>query len=383
MLCDQTPEVGHELRRKTRAKWDADAVRDDLRGYVIDAFADLGAVLVVDETGDLKKGEQSVGVQRQYTGTAGRIENAQVAVFLTYAARRGHALIDRSLYLPRSWTEDEQRRRQAGVPGEVEFATKPALATAMISRAVQAGTPAAWVAGDEVYGADPNLHRTVREHGLGYVLQVAANRRVPTQSGPMRVDAIPAPIPASGWQTYSCGRGSKGHRDYSWAWIELLPGPGEQLGADEHGRYHLLIRRNSATGETGLPALLHPTPDLPGHPGAGGRATLAHRGILPNSQRPHRRGPAPSAALDLLAPLEHPRHARARLPRRRHRHRTPPRADTGRADRADRQRVPPSLRRHPARRPTHHRDTPGLVHLAPTTPSPSRECHYRRRESQQ
>jgi len=244
---DLTPDGLQHLL--ARAKWDADAVRDDLRGYVTDAFADPGAVLVVDETGDLKKGEQSVGVQRQYTGTAGRIENAQVAVFLTYAARRGHALIDRSLYLPRSWTEDQQRRRQAGVPDEVEFATKPALATAMISRAVQAGTPAAWVAGDEVYGADPNLRRTVREHGLGYVLQVAANRRVPTHSGPMRVDAIPALIPASGWQTYSCGRGSKGHRDYSWAWIELLPEPGEQLGAHEHGRHHLLIRRNSATGE--------------------------------------------------------------------------------------------------------------------------------------
>ncbi|HEY6423700.1 MAG TPA: IS701 family transposase [Pseudonocardiaceae bacterium] len=229
-----------------RARWDADAVRDDLRGYVVDAFGDDAAVLVVDETGDLKKGEKSVGVQRQYTGTAGRIENAQVAVYLTYAAPRGHAFIDRALYLPRSWADDQPRRDAAGVPADAAFATKPALATAMISRAVQAGVPAGWVAGDEVYGADPTLRKTVREHGLGYVLQVAANRRMPTHAGPRRVDTLPALIPESGWQTYSCGRGSKGHRDYAWAWIQLLPEPGDP---DTSGEHHLLIRRNQRTGE--------------------------------------------------------------------------------------------------------------------------------------
>ncbi len=145
---------------------------------------------MIDETGDLKHGDHSVGVQRQYTGTAGRIENAQVAVFVTYAARRGHALIDRALYLPRAWTDDQQRCAAAGVPADIGFATKPALATAMLIRAVEAGVPAGWVAGDEVYGADPILRATVRELGLGYVLQVAANRRVPTHGGPQRVDAI-------------------------------------------------------------------------------------------------------------------------------------------------------------------------------------------------
>ena len=232
-----------------RASWDAEAVRDDLRGYVLDAFADPGAVLIVDETGDVKKGVESVGVQRQYTGTAGRIENAQVAVFLTYAAPRGHALIDRALYLPKSWAADDSRRRQAGVPSDVEFTTKPALATAMIRRTVQAGVPAAWVAGDEVYGADPDLRKTARELGLGYALQVAANRRVPTHAGLLRVDAIPALLPDTAWQTYSCGRGTKGHRDYAWAWIGLLPEPGEGDTAGEQGRHHLLIRRNRATGE--------------------------------------------------------------------------------------------------------------------------------------
>jgi SRSO17 transposase len=241
---DLTPDGLQHLL--ARAKWDADAVRDDVRGYVLDAFADPDAVLVVDETGDLKKGGHSVGVQRQYTGTAGRVENAQVAVFLSYAAARGHALIDRALYLPKSWVDDQPRRAQAGVPAEAEFATKPALAAAMITRAVQAGVPAGWVAGDEVYGADPALRRTIRQLGLGYVLQVAANRRVPTHAGPIRVDALPTLVPASGWQTYSCGRGSKGDRDYSWAWVELLAEPGQPPTT---GRHHLLIRHNTATGE--------------------------------------------------------------------------------------------------------------------------------------
>jgi SRSO17 transposase len=244
---DLTPDGLQHLL--SRASWDADAVRDDVRGYVLDAFAEPDGVLIVDETGDVKKGTESVGVQRQYTGTAGRIENAQVAVFLTYAARRGHALIDRSLYLPKSWAGDPDRCAAAGVPSGVQFATKPTLAAAMITRAVLAGVPAAWVAGDEVYGADPNLRRTARELGLGYVLQIAANRRVPTHAGPTRVDTIPALLPHGAWQTYSCGRGSKGHRDYAWAWIELLPEHAGQLATGEHGRHHLLIRRNSATGE--------------------------------------------------------------------------------------------------------------------------------------
>jgi SRSO17 transposase len=231
-----------------RARWDADAMREDLRGYVVGAFADPGAVLVVDETGDLKKGAHSVGVQRQYTGTAGRIENAQVAVYLTYATARGHAFIDRALYLPKSWAGDRARREAAGVPHGIEFATKPTLAAAMIRRAVHAGVPAAWVAGDEVYGGDPRLRATVRELGLGYVLQVAANRRVHTHAGPLRVDTIADLLTETSWQTYSCGRGAKGHRDYAWAWIAVLPDPGDDQH-DPAGEHHLLIRRTRSTGE--------------------------------------------------------------------------------------------------------------------------------------
>jgi SRSO17 transposase len=247
---DLTPDGLQHLL--ARAKWDADLVREDLRGYVADpasgAFADENAVLIVDETGDVKKGVDTVGVQRQYTGTAGRIENAQVAVYLTYAAARGHALIDRALYVPKSWITDEQRRERAGVPRDVEFATKPALATEMIERAVAAGAPAAWVAGDEVYGADPRLRASVRELGLGYVLQVAANRRVHTHAGPMRVDAIAELVADQPWQTYSCGRGAKGHRDYQWAWVAILPDPGD-ADSDRAGEHHLLIRRTRSSGE--------------------------------------------------------------------------------------------------------------------------------------
>jgi len=140
-----------------RAAWDHDGVRDDLRAYLVEHLGDPDGVLVVDETGDLKKGIQTVGVQRQYTGTAGRVENAQVAVLLVYAGPAGHGVIDRELYVPRSWTRDPNRLRAAGVPDQVRFATKPALATAMLCRALDAGVPASWVTGDEVYGADPTL----------------------------------------------------------------------------------------------------------------------------------------------------------------------------------------------------------------------------------
>ena len=228
-----------------RASWDADGVRNDLRDYVIDALGDPGAILVVDETGDVKKGVRSVGVQRQYSGTAGRIENSQVAVYLTYAAPRGHALIDRALYLPRSWAEDPARCTDAGIPdGQRGFATKPMLAATLIDRAVAAKIPAAWVAGDEVYGADPRLRARVRSHGLGYVMAIAANRRVPTHAGPIRVDALPALIPAHAWQKHSAGAGAHGPRLYSWAWFRLL-----SEDDTDTGHHHLLIRRNDATGE--------------------------------------------------------------------------------------------------------------------------------------
>lgn len=226
-----------------RAVWDADGVRDDLRGYVIEHLGDAGAVLVVDETGDLKKGTRTVAVQRQYTGTAGRIENAQVAVYLTYATRAGHAQIDRALYLPASWAGDQDRRAAAGVPADVEFATKPELARQMIIRALDGGAAAPWVTGDEVYGADPGLRRELETRRVGYVLAVACSHQVTTAAGPQRADAIAAALPRRAWQRLSAGQGSKGPRYYDWAWITI--GPAAALA----GQRSLLIRRNNTTGE--------------------------------------------------------------------------------------------------------------------------------------
>jgi SRSO17 transposase len=251
---DATPDGLQHLL--ARASWDADAVRDDLRDYVIDAFGDSGAVLVVDETGDVKKGLHSVGVQRQYSGTAGRIENSQVAVYLTYAAPRGYALIDRALYLPKSWTGDSQRCHDAGIPdNRTGFATKPTLAAQLITRAVEAKVRAAWVAGDEVYGADPRLRAAIRRHHLGYVMAIAANRRVPTHAGPIRVDVLPALIPTYAWQKHSAGAGAHGPRLYSWAWFRLLAEDDTDTGV-----HHLLIRRNDATGEYAYLRCYSPTP---------------------------------------------------------------------------------------------------------------------------
>jgi SRSO17 transposase len=225
----------------TAARWDAGGVRDDVRAYVVEHLGSADAVLVVDETGDLKKGTASAGVQRQYTGTAGRVENCQVAVFLSYASPAGHALIDRELYLPRSWTADPSRCAAAGIPAMTAFATKPRLARAMIARALDAGIPAGWVTGDEVYGADPGLRADLEGRRTGYVLAVAASHRVITAAGTCAVRQLAARLPRRAWQRYSAGEGAKGHRYYDWAWAAIGPG--------QPGHRHLLIRRSRRTGE--------------------------------------------------------------------------------------------------------------------------------------
>lgn len=238
----------------SRAKWDADLIRDDLRSYVIDHLGDPDAVLVVDETGDLKKGTNTVGVQRQYSGTAGRTENCQVAVYLTYAGSRGHTLIDRALYLPeQTWANEPARRERAGVPATVEFATKPALATTLIEAALDADVPASWVAGDEVYGADPNLRQALQDRLIGYVLAVGCNRRVPTAAGDIRVDELTANLPKRAWQRLSAGAGGKGDRWYSWALIATTEHP-------EVGICHVLVRRNDRTKELAFYRCYSPRP---------------------------------------------------------------------------------------------------------------------------
>jgi SRSO17 transposase len=223
-----------------RAAWDADAVRDDMREYVVEHLRDDAAVLVVDETGDVKKGTHTVGVQRQYTGTAGRIENTQVAVYLVYAGARGHAAVDRELSIPRSWTCDPDRCRAAGLGEDTIFATKPELARVMIERFLNAGHRIGWVTGDEVYGGNPKPRAALEERGIGYVLAVACSAEVPTGAGTFRADALVKKVPRRAWQKLSAGRGAKGQRFYDWAVIDLTEAA--------PGHHQLLIRRNRTTG---------------------------------------------------------------------------------------------------------------------------------------
>jgi SRSO17 transposase len=216
---DRTPDGTQDFL--SRMRWDADAARDDLRAYVVGHLGDPGAVLVLDETGFVKKGEKSAGVQRQYSGTAGRVENCQVGVFLGYAGRKGHALIDRALYLPEGWAGDAGRRAGAGVPREVAFTTKPKLGRAMLERALDAGVPCAWVAGDSVYGADHTLRRAIEARRRGYVLAVTGGQRL----GGRRVDAWAAGVPPGGWRRLSAGEGAKGPRLYDWAFLPYRGAP--------------------------------------------------------------------------------------------------------------------------------------------------------------
>lgn len=214
-LGERNPDGVQRLLRT--ARWDAEAVRDDLRAYVLEHFGDPAAVLVLDETGFLKKGTKSVGVARQYSGTAGRIENCQIGVFLAYASPKGRAFLDRALYLPKTWAEDRPRRRAAGVPEEVAFATKGELARVMLARAFAAAVPAAWVTGDEVYGNDGALRRWLEGEGRPYVLAVACSHPVWQDGVQGRVDALVAHIPEAGWQRIAVGAGSKGPRLSDWA----------------------------------------------------------------------------------------------------------------------------------------------------------------------
>ncbi|HVD03395.1 MAG TPA: IS701 family transposase [Candidatus Dormibacteraeota bacterium] len=203
------------------AHWDADAVRDDLRAYVVEHLGMPHGVLVIDETGFLKKGTKSVGVKRQYSGTAGRVENSQIGVFLAYASARGRAFLDRELYLPEEWAADAARRAEAGVPAAVGFATKGELAQTMLGRAFAAGVPAAWVAGDEVYGNAGHLRPWLEAEQRPYVLAVSCDHPVEVDGWRQRVDTAFAALPTAAWHRCSAGEGSQGPRLYDWAEIPL------------------------------------------------------------------------------------------------------------------------------------------------------------------
>ena len=239
---DVTPDGVQRLLATYR--WDADEVRDDLGEYVVEHLGDPEAVLVVDETGFLKQGDKSVGVQRQYSGTAGKVENCQIGVFLAYGSRRGRTFLDRELYLPQVWAEDWERRREAGVPEAVAFRTKGQLARVMIARAVAAEVPFGWVAGDTVYGNDRKLRRWLEGQELPYVLAVKSNEPLVagTENGPAQVAArrLAQQIPDDQWERLSAGEGSKRPRLYDWGRVSAGPGP-------ELDRAHWLLVRRSIT----------------------------------------------------------------------------------------------------------------------------------------
>jgi len=231
-------------RLLSTAVWDVDGVRDDLREYVLETLGCEQGVLVLDESGFLKKGTHSVGVKRQYSGTAGRVENCQIGVFLGYASEKGQALIDRALYLPQEWVTDRARRQEAKVPEEMTFATKPELGRQMLERAFTAQVPAQWVTGDSIYGGDRRLRVWLEEQQRWFVLGIKKDEPLWSGFYQQRADERAAALPADAWQTLSCGAGAKGPRVYDWALL-LLP----RWGQSDDVLHALLVRRSLSDGE--------------------------------------------------------------------------------------------------------------------------------------
>jgi len=262
-MGDQRPDPTQRLLYRTN--WEADAVRDILQQFVIERFGHPEAIGVVDETGFLKKGLRSVGVQRQYSGTAGKIENCQIGTFLTYASPAGHVFLDRQLYLPADWCHDPERRAQAQVPPDVTFQTKPEQAIAMLRHAWARGVPMRWVTGDEVYGESTALRDAVAANGRWYVLAVRTTGLVwckrpageaPRPSGPSRpstrprlVADAPAAVPLSAavaawpdsrWQRLTVSEGEKGPLTYDWACARVIESRDQRPGPESW----LLVRRS-------------------------------------------------------------------------------------------------------------------------------------------
>ncbi len=240
--CWQLAEAaGHATPRRMQAllaghAWDWTAALAALQRFIVTHLGDPEAIVVLDETAELKKGDRTVGVARQHAGITGQVENCQTVVFAAYVTARAHALFGFRLYLPKPWCQDGKRREQAHVPDETEFTTKPALGTAMLTSAANAGVPFAWAAADEVYGRSSRLREACEKAGKGYVLTVPVNFQVRLPSGcKAAVSAIAAMVPATAWETRSCGPGCKGHRDYAWAWA-----------ATSSPRHWVLIRRSLA-----------------------------------------------------------------------------------------------------------------------------------------
>lgn len=237
-----------------RGRWDADDLRDLVRDYALETLADAQAVLVIDETGFLKQGKASCGVARQYTGSAGKITNCQIGVFACYVSRYGHAFIDRALYLPKTWTDDPERMAKAHIPDGTRFATKPAIACAMIERAIASNVSFAWVAADSVYGVG-SIETALRQAGKGYVLGVSATHTFGSWGKPQAIGGsakeIAESLPDARWQRLSAGVGTKGERLHDWAYLELADLDASDYGDTLAGVWTrgLLIRRNIADGD--------------------------------------------------------------------------------------------------------------------------------------
>jgi SRSO17 transposase len=228
------------------AEWDVDGVRDDLRGYVLGQLGAPDGVWVIDETGFVKKGIRSAGVQRQYTGTTGKIDNCQLGVFVAYASSAGRALVDRELYLPRSWTDDPDRCRAAGVPDEVAFATKPQLGIVMLDRAHAAGLLTGWVTADEVYGQHRGLRDWLGAHQIPFVLATRSDDALPLPGRRRRLArSLATEVPGAAWERRSAGPGAHGPRYYDWATVALDP-----AGLPNNWAHWLLIRRQITTDDT-------------------------------------------------------------------------------------------------------------------------------------
>jgi SRSO17 transposase len=255
-LAEQAGEASPDgmQRLLSTAVWDVDGVRDDVQDYVVKTLGSPNGVLVLDESGFLKKGRHSVGVKRQYSGTAGRVENCQIGVFLGYASDQGQALIDRALYLPQEWTTDDERRREAKIPAEVTFATKPELGRQMLERAFAAEVPALWVTGDSIYGGDRRLRLWLEEHGRWFVLGIRKDEPLWSGFYQQRADERAAALPEDAWLPLSCGAGAKGPRVYDWA---LLPLP--RWGQSDTVFHALLIRRSVSDGELAYFVVFAPT----------------------------------------------------------------------------------------------------------------------------
>ncbi|GAA2536374.1 IS701 family transposase [Winogradskya humida] len=224
--------------------WKPDLVRDDVRDYLVKHLGSADGVLIADDTGFVKKGVRSAGVQRQYSGTAGKVENCQIGTFLAYATPKGRALIDRELYLPKSWTDDQQRCERAAVPDDVAFATKPQQARTMIERAVAAQVPFAWFTADEAFGQNPGLRDWLHEQDIAYVMATRNDDEVPAGLHTDRpVKDMIADIRAGAWQRLSCGDGAHGPRVYDWAWTPIRA----PFAHDRRG--WVLARRSISTGE--------------------------------------------------------------------------------------------------------------------------------------